>query len=504
MRRCLFALFSLILPLSAHDEVTPKPKLIQPGLPVRQIALGHDEGIVFKIEVPPGARALSLRTRGGDGDVDLFARHLAHPTRTQHAAASEAPGTQEKIDIAEPAAGAWYVLMKSLGESRGVKLLAELHLAKGSVPAPRMLPPPGVFSGQAIVRLRCPHPHTVLRYTLDGSEPTAASPAYPGPLHLFETTRLRARAFHRSGKTSIEADARYTILPGDAPAELASGQPVHHRATIAGGSHLFRIVLPPEQTRLRIVAEGGTGKAELFVRHGSAPDRRTFDAKGFRKRQQSVVDLTNPAPGEWFILLRGRTGTSGYSLLAQARGPGVDLIPWQPALDPVLSVETFSPADCEVEEGLIAAGTHRLLRFGMQTRNIGTADLVMPSPVDHPDFEFHPCHGHYHFLGFARYRLLDAAGQEAATGRKVSFCLLDSERWDDKAPSRPRFTCSAQGIQAGWGDTYDAGLPGQWIEIDGVPPGTYTLEVAINPDGILAETDSGNNTATVEVEIPAP
>jgi hypothetical protein len=503
MRLFFFAFLCLGVPLGAHDEVTPKPKLIQPGLPIRQIAAHHDEGIVFKIQVPPDARHLVFRTRGGDGDVDLFARHLAHPTRTQHDAASELAGTRESIDIAQPAAGTWYVLVKSVGHSTGVKLLADFRIAKGAVPAPRALPPPGVFSDRAIVRLRCPKARTTIRYTLDGSEPTTNSPAYSSPILLTDATRLRARAFHRSGTASIEIDTRYSVLPAGSFTSLASGQPAHHRSTLAGGSHLFRITLPPDQSRLRIVTEGGSGKAEIFIRHGSPPSRRSFDTKGIRTGKRSLADLPNPAAGDWYILLQGRTATSGHSVLAQARGPGVDLIPWQPSLDPYISVETFSPADCEVQEGLIEVGTRRLLRFGTQTRNIGTSDLVMPDPKDNPNFEFHECHGHYHFLGFARYRLLDADGHEAAAGRKVSFCLLDTERWDQKAAARPRFNCSVQGIQAGWGDTYDAGLPGQWIEIDGVPPGSYTLEVTMNPDGIIPESDLTNNIATVEVEIPA-
>jgi hypothetical protein len=40
----------------------------------------------------------------------------------------------------------------------------------------------------------------VVRYTLDGRVPTAASPAYAAPLRLASTTHLRARAFTRSGE----------------------------------------------------------------------------------------------------------------------------------------------------------------------------------------------------------------------------------------------------------------------------------------------------------------
>ncbi|MGN6817186.1 MAG: family 20 glycosylhydrolase [Sphingomonas sp.] len=49
--------------------------------------------------------------------------------------------------------------------------------------------------GKLGVKLRQPADIGTLRYTIDGSAPTAASPAYDGALALPEGTRLRARAF---------------------------------------------------------------------------------------------------------------------------------------------------------------------------------------------------------------------------------------------------------------------------------------------------------------------
>src|SRR4030095_5880352 len=118
-------------------------------------------------------------------------------------------------------------------------------------------------------------------------------------------------------------------------------------------------------------------------------------------------------------------------------------------------------------------------------------------------FEFQECHGHYHFLGFASYRLLDAIGEEVAAGRKVSFCLEDVRRWDSAANPAEVYNCSDQGIQAGWSDIYDSGLPGQWIDVTGLPAGTYTLEITMNPEQVLLEADYTNNTTSIQVEIPA-
>ena len=100
-------------------------------------------------------------------------------------------------------------------------------------------------------------------------------------------------------------------------------------------------------------------------------------------------------------------------------------------------------------------------------------------------------------------RLLDLEGNELRTGRKVSFCLLDNIRWDRGVSPRRRYTCSSQGIQAGWGDVYDSGLAGQWIEIGDLPAGDYQLELTVNPDNILPETNYDNNVVRIPVTIPA-
>ncbi|HEY1100772.1 MAG TPA: lysyl oxidase family protein, partial [Myxococcota bacterium] len=71
-----------------------------------------------------------------------------------------------------------------------------------------------------------------------------------------------------------------------------------------------------------------------------------------------------------------------------------------------------------------------------------------------------------------------------------------------------QFFCSLdgslpQGISKGWADTYGKHLDCQWVDITGVPAGTYTLEVHVNPQHIFDELDLMNNVARVPVEIPA-
>jgi hypothetical protein len=166
---------------------------------------------------------------------------------------------------------------------------------------------------------------------------------------------------------------------------------------------------------------------------------------------------------------------------------------------------TFQPGSCSFFEGCIGAiGPRRLMRFDLRTPNVGDGDLFLGDPTGNPLFIYSSCHDHYHFEGYARYRLLDSTMMEVASGFKQAFCLLDWERLDMSAPASPKYDCGYQGIQKGWADTYEANLPCQWVDVTGIPAGEYFLEVAVNEDHTLGEKDYSNNNVVVPITIPEP
>lgn len=129
------------------------------------------------------------------------------------------------------------------------------------------------------------------------------------------------------------------------------------------------------------------------------------------------------------------------------------------------------------------------------------------------EFDTRRGHQHWHFEQFARYRLLDATGLEVVRSRKQSFCLAPTDPIDltvRGATWRPgQLGFSACGgptalwiretLPVGWGDTYYQGVPGQWFDITGLPNGTYLIEVAANPLGLLYDRDPSNDTETREI-----
>lgn len=178
----------------------------------------------------------------------------------------------------------------------------------------------------------------------------------------------------------------------------------------------------------------------------------------------------------------------------------------------VFRTENIKGNDCALVEGCVGgAGKRKLMRFDVQTPNIGTADLYLGNPANNPIFVYSPCHGHYHLQGYALYELLNLNGTpvvingHGVIGHKQAFCLLDSVQVSPTA-GPAKYTCTNQGISVGWSDVYDASLDCQWIDVTGVPAGNYLLRVTINGGlngtHVFAESDYSDNTATVTVTIP--
>ncbi len=141
---------------------------------------------------------------------------------------------------------------------------------------------------------------------------------------------------------------------------------------------------------------------------------------------------------------------------------------------------------------------------------------------------YHSGHGHFHYDGYGEYRLRHNVGGQpggyvqrpdgtGSVGAKTGFCLLTFSgtfttesgansstlpgfNQDGNAPGNCGFD---QGIRVGRYDQYSSGLEGQWIDITGVPNGSYFVEIELDAGHAMAESNEANNAKSFAVNINA-
>ena len=85
---------------------------------------------------------------------------------------------------------------------------------------------PGFYPGSQTVSITCADPSASIRYTLDGTDPTAASPLYTAPITITTTKVLRAAAFSTSLPSFTETNTYFINVSHTVPVVSVCSQGV--------------------------------------------------------------------------------------------------------------------------------------------------------------------------------------------------------------------------------------------------------------------------------------
>lgn len=493
------------MPTVAYAQTAAAPLTLNNGTVVGPMSDARLAQQHYVFTVPAGTTQAVFSISGGPGDADIYVRRGATPTTSAWDYRPYRSTSTETVTVNNPQSGDWYVMVRAYTAYSGVSLKATHNAANSSaVSTPVFSPAPGTYSGQVSVSLGVTTPaNATIRFTLDGSTPTTASEVYNAPIAVSSTTAIKAAAFATGYTASSIATGLYAI--NDALQSLGNDTPLANLSGTLGSAANFRFAVPAGVSSVTFSLSGGSGDADLYVKYGQLATTSVWDQRPNLRSNSEAVTINTPRAGDYYLMIYGYQAYSGVTIKASVSGSAgagkPDLTISASALNPRITNESFAANSCDVQEGTITAGTKKLLRFTTQSRNIGSADLVLGNPANNPAFEFGSCHGHYHFRSFALYRLLDQTGAVVRTGRKIGFCLMDITRISSTANPSARYTCSNQGIQAGWADVYSSQLSGQWIDITGVTAGQYVLEITMDPMNAIDESDETNNTIRSNVTI---
>ena len=69
-----------------------------------------------------------------------------------------------------------------------------------------------------------------------------------------------------------------------------------------------------DYSSLTVTITGGSGDADLYVRHGSQPTTSSYDCRPYRWGNEETCTINAPQSGTWHIGLRGYSAASGVTL----------------------------------------------------------------------------------------------------------------------------------------------------------------------------------------------
>lgn len=108
-----------------------------------------------------------------------------------------------------------------------------------------------------------------------------------------------------------------------------TGESLNNGVSISGlsGSNdsqtTYFIDVPQGAINLSVVISGGTGDADLYVRHGSLPTSTTYDCRPYASDNNESCFFPTPTAGRYYILLDGWTSYSGLTLTASFDAPAI-------------------------------------------------------------------------------------------------------------------------------------------------------------------------------------
>ncbi|WP_331875643.1 S8 family serine peptidase [Longimicrobium sp.] len=106
-----------------------------------------------------------------------------------------------------------------------------------------------------------------------------------------------------------------------AVAVLTPGTPLTGLAAPSGSETFYSVAVPRGVTSLTIKTSGGTGDADLYVRQGNAPTLMEYDCRPLMGGNVEACTAQFPAPGTYYVMLRGSSSYTGVTLSAAFGGP---------------------------------------------------------------------------------------------------------------------------------------------------------------------------------------
>ena len=109
---------------------------------------------------------------------------------------------------------------------------------------------------------------------------------------------------------------------GGGDVTLTNGTPVTGIGGSTGDQKFFKLAVPAGQTSVTFTISGGSGDADLYVQATNKPSLTSYLCRPYKTGNAETCTVTNPAAGDYWVLLNAYATYSGVSLTGSYTGGG--------------------------------------------------------------------------------------------------------------------------------------------------------------------------------------
>jgi len=299
----------------------PDALIIDNGTFIKNISLGLNDRLYYKINIPVNHYSLFIQTEGGTGDCDIYIKQGQMPTQDEFDYSSELSSNNEQIYISEPESGEWFVLLYAYSRFDGLSL----KVSYSSQPCTYMLSQSslsisslhGSYSFQVNTGEDCiwvaSTTESWIYITQDDAKQSGNGVVeFQVEVNPFFTSRTGYIQVNNQQVEIIQQgneNLSFTILENGLQKTNLSGQEKSYT--------FFKITVPDhDYEKLIISTWGGTGDCDLYIRYNNIPTIDDNDAESNNNENDESIQIDSPQTGDYYILLYGYEAFSDVFLRA--------------------------------------------------------------------------------------------------------------------------------------------------------------------------------------------
>ena len=290
---------------------------------LKNLSLLLGERFYYKMEIPPDHYSFQLSTNGGSGDCDIYVSHDQVPTEDIYDYSSDSYGNEEKIQIAEPAAGIWYIMIYAYERFQNLTFSVSYQSFKCEY-----LLSDSSFTFDSESSSDSFHVTTnescIWQVYTDQTwiKIVNMSEAYQGNTTIQFNLLANTSYVARTGKI-VAADHFIEIeQAGNENADfllLENGIPRLNLEGTENSYQYFKIIVPDNQEELLVKTWGGTGDCDIYMKRNAIPDEDNYDFVSVEYANDENISVQYPQSGEYYVLIFGYESYDNVTIQAEYR-----------------------------------------------------------------------------------------------------------------------------------------------------------------------------------------